>query len=157
MENKNPFYQRGFACGFAGLYQSPVCSDFSYLYRITDRVQHYRCKICFFLCDNNGFCRYVADFGHRHNSSSRRCFYLILGNVPRAIGFVVLYIVILIVRQFLEPKVMGQNLGLHPLVTLISIYVGMQIFGIPGLFLGPIIVAIVRALQKARILPQWKV
>ncbi len=82
--------------------------------------------------------------------------YLILGNVPRAIGFVVLYIVILIVRQFLEPKVMGQNLGLHPLVTLISIYVGMQIFGIPGLFLGPIIVAIVRALQKATILPQWK-
>ena len=81
---------------------------------------------------------------------------LILGNVPRAIGFIILYIVILSVRQFLEPKIMGQNLGLHPLVTLISIYVGMQIFGIAGLFLGPIIITIIRALQKARILPQWK-
>ncbi|MGI6188763.1 MAG: sporulation integral membrane protein YtvI [Caldicoprobacteraceae bacterium] len=84
-------------------------------------------------------------------------FNLVIGNVPRAIGFIGLYIVIMVVRQSLEPKIMGQNLGLHPLVTLISIYVGMQIFGIIGLFLGPIIVAILRALQKARILPQWKV
>jgi sporulation integral membrane protein YtvI len=82
--------------------------------------------------------------------------YLLLGNVPRAFAFIVLYIVISVVRQFLEPKVVGENLGLHPLVTLISIYVGMQVFGIIGLFLGPILVIIVKALQKARILPQWK-
>ncbi|MFO7153664.1 MAG: sporulation integral membrane protein YtvI [Caldicoprobacter oshimai] len=81
---------------------------------------------------------------------------LIMGNVPKALAFIALYIVILIVRQFLEPKVVGQSLGLHPLVTLISIYVGLQLFGIIGLFLGPIIVAIIKALQKARILPQWK-
>lgn len=82
--------------------------------------------------------------------------YLLLGNIPRAFAFIVLYIIISVVRQFLEPKVVGENLGLHPLVTLISIYVGMQIFGIIGLFLGPILVIIFKALQKARILPQWK-
>jgi sporulation integral membrane protein YtvI len=81
---------------------------------------------------------------------------LIMGNVPKALAFIALYIVILIVRQFLEPKVVAQSLGLHPLVTLISIYVGLQLFGIIGLFLGPIIVVIIKALQKARILPQWK-
>ncbi len=81
---------------------------------------------------------------------------LIMGNVTKAFGFITLYIVILIVRQVLEPKVVGQNLGLHPLVTLMSIYVGLQLFGIIGLFLGPIVVVIIKALQKARILPQWK-
>lgn len=81
---------------------------------------------------------------------------LMLGNVSKAFGFIALYIVILIVRQFLEPKVVGQSLGLHPLVTLISIYVGLQLFGIIGLFLGPIIVVVIKALQKARVLPQWK-
>ncbi|MFO7294764.1 MAG: sporulation integral membrane protein YtvI [Clostridia bacterium] len=81
---------------------------------------------------------------------------LIMGNVARGFAFIALYIVILIVRQFLEPKVVGQSLGLHPLVTLISIYVGLRLFGIIGLFLGPLVVAIIKALQKAKILPQWK-
>lgn len=81
---------------------------------------------------------------------------LIMGNVTRGFAFITLYIVMLIVRQFLEPKVVGQSLGLHPLVTLISIYVGLKLFGIIGLFLGPIVVSIIKALQKARILPQWK-
>ncbi len=81
---------------------------------------------------------------------------LIMGNVTRGFAFITLYIVMLIVRQFLEPKVVGQSLGLHPLVTLISIYVGLKLFGIIGLFVGPIVVSIIKALQKARILPQWK-
>lgn len=81
---------------------------------------------------------------------------LIMGNVGRGFAFIVLYIVMSIVRQFLEPKVVGQSLGLHPLVTLISIYVGLQLFGIIGLFIGPIVMTIIKALQKAKILPQWK-
>lgn len=82
--------------------------------------------------------------------------YLILGNVPMAIAFIILYISVLIVRQFLEPRIMGQNLGIHPLITLISIYVGLRAFGVIGILLGPLLVIVTRALQKAKILPQWR-
>lgn len=82
--------------------------------------------------------------------------HLIMGNSPRAFAFLVLYVVILIVRQFLEPRIMGSNLGVHPLVMLIAIYVGLRVFGVMGLILGPVLVIIIKALQKAELMPQFK-
>jgi len=82
--------------------------------------------------------------------------HFILGNFPRGLAFIVLYLVILAVRQFLEPRVVGESIGLHPLVTLITIYLGLQLFGVLGLFLGPLLAIIIKAFQKAKILPQWK-
>jgi len=62
----------------------------------------------------------------------------ILGYYRMAIGVAALYIVMLVVRNIVEPKLVGQQMGLHPLVTLISMFVGLQMFGLFGLFGFPI-------------------
>ena len=49
-----------------------------------------------------------------------------------------LYFACYLIREFLEAKMMGDQVGLSPLETLISIYVGLQLFGVLGLFLGPV-------------------
>ncbi|MBO5716424.1 MAG: sporulation integral membrane protein YtvI [Clostridia bacterium] len=58
------------------------------------------------------------------------------------IGMLVLSSIIMIVRQAIEPKILGKNLGVHPLVTLITLYVGFELFGIFGMIFLPIIVLI---------------
>ena len=60
----------------------------------------------------------------------------------RALGLLILYVVILVVRQFLEPKVVGKQVGLPPLVTLACMFVGTSLFGAWGLFGLPICAAI---------------
>lgn len=69
---------------------------------------------------------------------------LIIGNPGLSIGLVILYIIILLIRQVLEPKIVGEHIGLHPLVTLMSMFVGAQLFGFIGLFLLPIIITILK-------------
>lgn len=81
---------------------------------------------------------------------------LLTGNFFQAIGFVILYIIVTAVRQFLEPRIVGGNIGLHPLVTLIFIYLGYRLFGVAGLFLGPVFGILLKSFQKAGILPAWK-
>ena len=49
-----------------------------------------------------------------------------------------------IVRQFLEPKIVSSNLGVHPIFTLIAMYTGFRFSGILGLFLGPILLIILK-------------
>ena len=55
-----------------------------------------------------------------------------------------LYVVCYFVRQILEAKLMGDKVGLSPLETLISMYVGLQMFGVLGVFLGPVGVLVVK-------------
>lgn len=78
----------------------------------------------------------------------------IFGNYMLAIGFFLLYIVIIVVRQFVEPRIVGGSLGLHPLLTLMSMYVGLKLLGVSGLFLGPIMVLVYKTFQGARVLPE---
>ncbi|TCO72292.1 sporulation integral membrane protein YtvI [Marinisporobacter balticus] len=68
----------------------------------------------------------------------------------------ILYGIIILVRQLLEPKILGNQIGLYPLVTLISMYVGLKLFGILGLLIGPISVVIFTTFQKIDLLPKWK-
>lgn len=49
-----------------------------------------------------------------------------------------IYIVCTFIREFAEPRLVGKGLGVHPLAVLISIYVGMQLFGAVGILLGPV-------------------
>lgn len=72
---------------------------------------------------------------------------MILGDMKIGIGMLVLYLVITIVRQTLEPKVVGKQIGLHPVVTLICIFVGGKLFGILGIFLLPVAVTIVKQMN----------
>lgn len=79
--------------------------------------------------------------------------YFIMGNVPRGLWFLSLYLVIFVVRQILEPKVISQSLGLHPLITVMSMYVGLKLVGVAGMLLGPIIAIIIKAFYKAELFP----
>ncbi|MCL2874418.1 MAG: sporulation integral membrane protein YtvI [Defluviitaleaceae bacterium] len=62
----------------------------------------------------------------------------IAGNFSRMVSLLALYLAIVLARQFLEPKILGNQLGIHPILTLISIYVGLRLFGILGIIVGPI-------------------
>lgn len=70
------------------------------------------------------------------------------GNIPDAIGLAVLYTSITVLRQVIEPRVVGDRIGLHPFVTLISMYLGVYIFGAVGLLGLPIIVTVVVKLNE---------
>lgn len=65
-------------------------------------------------------------------------FALVSGNTRLAVGLFLLFAANEVIRQFAEPKIVGRHLGIHPLLTLIFLYVGYALFGILGLFLIPI-------------------
>lgn len=70
---------------------------------------------------------------------------LLLGEVKLGIGLAVLYGVTSVVRQVLEPKLIGEGLGLHPLVSLAAMYGGLRLFGVWGMILAPLLAAAVSA------------
>lgn len=72
----------------------------------------------------------------------------IIGNTKVGIGMLILYVVITAVRQTLEPRIVGQQIGLHPIVTLILMYVGAQLMGVLGLFSLPIIATLLLKLNE---------
>ncbi len=73
----------------------------------------------------------------------------ILGNTKLGLGLLVIYLIISLVRQFTEPKIVGENIGLHPLVTLMALYFGLKLGGAVGLILGPVTVVIIIASYRA--------
>lgn len=66
----------------------------------------------------------------------------IVGNIYLGVGLLIAYAVIVIVRQLIEPRIVSSNLGVHPFLTLISMYIAFKIFGIVGLIIGPIIMVV---------------
>lgn len=72
----------------------------------------------------------------------------LIGNYPLAAGILILYIVITVVRNSVEPKIVGKQIGLHPLITLIAMFTGVSLFGLPGLILFPMAVVIFVNMEK---------
>jgi sporulation integral membrane protein YtvI len=75
---------------------------------------------------------------------------VIMGNYGLAIGMAVLYVVIIVVRNILEPRIVGRQIGVHPLAMLASMYVGLKIFGFVGIFVLPIVLLAVKVSMKRR-------
>ncbi|MZQ84993.1 sporulation integral membrane protein YtvI [Paenibacillus sp. 5J-6] len=73
------------------------------------------------------------------------------GNLVLGIGLSVLYGVIVIARQIMEPKVLASSVGLDPLATLIAMFVGLKLFGLLGLIVGPVSLILISAFYRARI------
>ena len=69
---------------------------------------------------------------------------LATGDVKRCIGLIILYIVTVMIRQFTEPRILGGNLGIHPLLTLFSMFIGFKLFGILGMIGGPLLITGIR-------------
>ncbi len=79
-------------------------------------------------------------------------YHLIAGNTPLAIQLLILAAVLLTIRRTVEPKVMGHHIGLSPLATLISLFIGLQLIGILGFILGPLLVILFTSAKEAGII-----
>ena len=75
----------------------------------------------------------------------------IAGNSATALSLLLLYIIITTVRQLSEAKIVGESIGVHPLATLAAMYLGVQLFGLSGVFIGPAVVVVLRAVFRADI------
>jgi sporulation integral membrane protein YtvI len=73
------------------------------------------------------------------------------GNYSLVIGLSVLYGIVLVFRQIIEPKVVAENVGLDPLMTLVALFVGLQLFGFLGLIVGPVSLVVINALVNANV------
>ncbi|MFX3631901.1 MAG: sporulation integral membrane protein YtvI [Candidatus Pristimantibacillus sp.] len=76
--------------------------------------------------------------------------YLILtGDVFTGVGLFILFLVITVFRRIVEPKILGDSVGIGSLSALISLYVGFKLVGVIGVFLGPLVIIIYMAARKA--------
>ena len=66
------------------------------------------------------------------------------GEINLGIAIIILLIIMSVVRQVLEPKLVSKNIGVHPIFTLIAMYTGFKVIGIMGLLVGPIVLIIVK-------------
>ncbi|MFJ7678768.1 sporulation integral membrane protein YtvI [Peribacillus sp. NPDC097264] len=78
-------------------------------------------------------------------------FEFISGNTSLAIGLSVLYIIVVVQRQLIEPKVLSSSIGLDPLATLIALFIGFKLIGFLGLIAGPVALVIFNTLQRAHV------
>ena len=82
---------------------------------------------------------------------------LVIGNYFLGFGLLILYALTITLRQLAEPKVLSASLGLNPLATLVSLFVGLQLFGVLGLFIGPVLLVLILSLHEANVFEGiWK-
>ncbi len=74
---------------------------------------------------------------------------LVMGNYTQALGLIIIYVIISVIRQYIEPKIVGTSLGVHPIVTLAGLYFGLKLFGFLGMFIVPITVMTIKAFNDA--------
>lgn len=72
----------------------------------------------------------------------------IQGLVGRGIGLTILWLIIVTARQIIEPKIVGKQVGMHPLLTLLSMWTGLKLAGGAGLFVFPISILILKELKE---------
>lgn len=81
---------------------------------------------------------------------------LIMGDIAMAIGLFVIYAVITVIRQVIEPKLVAGQLGLSPIITIAALYFGLKIFGVLGMFIMPVLVIMLKLLNDEGIIKIWK-
>lgn len=80
----------------------------------------------------------------------------ITGNIAMGIGLAVMYVIIFVVRQIIEPKLVAGQLGLSPIVTIAALYFGLKLFGVLGMFITPVFVIMLKLLNDEGIINLWK-
>jgi sporulation integral membrane protein YtvI len=76
-------------------------------------------------------------------------FLFIDGNITLGISILVVYVVVTVIRNIIEPRIIGHQVGLHPVITLLAMYVGVRLLGFIGLFVAPITLAILKSFHDA--------
>lgn len=77
---------------------------------------------------------------------------MLSGSLGKGLGILALYIVVTVIRQIIEPRIVGHQVGLHPIVTLTAMIVGSSLFGAVGLLGLPIACAIIKSLDDAGVI-----
>lgn len=72
----------------------------------------------------------------------------VMGDVARGIGLLIIYLTLILMRQLIEPKIVSKNIGMHPLLTLMAMYVGYRAFSIGGMILGPLSLVLIVSLYR---------
>lgn len=73
------------------------------------------------------------------------------GNINLGIAILILWLIMTVVRQIIEPKIVSGQLGVHPIFTLVAMYTGFKFCGVLGLFVGPIILMVLKNIFENRI------
>ena len=73
------------------------------------------------------------------------------GYIMGATGILILYAVVSIVRNFIEPKIIGKQIGINPLFTLVSMYVGLKTAGIAGMLLFPVVLIVLFSFYRNKV------
>ncbi len=74
---------------------------------------------------------------------------VVTGQYYAAVILILLYILCLCIREFLEPRLMGKEVGFPPFLMLLSIYVGLHLFGLFGFILGPIYFIVLKGVAQS--------
>ena len=77
---------------------------------------------------------------------------LLNANYPLAIGLIVIYACITVIRQIIEPKLVAAQLGIPAFLTIVSMFIGSQIFGVIGIFILPITIVMLKLLNDEGII-----
>ena len=82
-------------------------------------------------------------------------FSLINGSYGLGIGLIVIYACITVIRQIIEPKIVASNLGIPPIVSIMGMYIGLQLFGFIGIFIMPIVITVLKVLNDDGVIHIW--
>ena len=82
-------------------------------------------------------------------------FELLTGRGALGAGLLILFAILTLVHNLMEPKLVSSSIGLHPLATLLAMYAGLRFFGFSGLLLAPVAVLFLRFLQEEGLLKSF--
>ncbi len=72
----------------------------------------------------------------------------VMGDIARGIGLLIIYLSLVLMRQLVEPKIVSKNIGMHPLLTLMAMYIGYRSFSLGGMILGPLCLVLIVSLYR---------
>lgn len=81
---------------------------------------------------------------------------MLTGSLGKGIGLVILWAILSVIRQIIEPKIVGDTVGMHPLLTLFGMLFGNFVYGGVGIFLVPIAIALCQTLQRDGLITLYK-
>ena len=74
------------------------------------------------------------------------------GDIKLGVSILVLWIIMCIVRQIIEPRIVSGQIGIHPIFTLIAMYTGFRFLGFIGMFIGPIVLIILKIFMRLELI-----
>ncbi len=100
--------------------------------------------------------RRAAGLRHRHRPHPWAVYLLLTGSYSRALYLLLLYGIITVIRNIIEPRILGDHIGLNPLVMLICFYLGFITLGLVGMFVLPVLLVCLDKLQEWGYIRLWR-